>query len=185
MRAHEEDLLVRARRGDAEAFGQLIRPCLDRAYRLALRLLGQAEDAEDAVQDALYKAWRGLAGFQGRARFSTWLYRIVWRECLDRSRRRDEVRLAADVLDPGPDPHERLARTESRQEVQAALLRLPPPYRAVLVLFYLEDMPVKDIANILDLPEGTVKTHLYRARRALRAELDLNGDRMAGGGRER
>lgn len=96
MDANEAELLDAARRGDDEAFGRVVSPYLDRAYGLALRILQHRADAKDAVQDALYKAWKALPQFRGDAKFSTWLYRIVWRARADRNRVCD-----ADRTDPG------------------------------------------------------------------------------------
>lgn len=174
MGTDEAELLRAARKGDQEAFAQLVRPCLDPAYRLALRLLNDAAEAEDALQDALYNAWRALPNFRGHAKFSTWLYRIVWRQCADRWRRRQPEKLeeACVVAGHDGDPAARLERLETRDEVESALRQLPAGYRIVLTLFYIEDLPVKEIAAIVDLPVATVKTHLHRARKELRKRLE-------------
>lgn len=170
MGTGEAELLSAARQGDDEAFGRLVRPCLDRAYRLALRILHDAAEAEDAVQDALYNAWRALPRFRGEAKFSTWLYRIVWRQCVDRARRRRPLALEEGIVasDQSSDPATRFESVETRDEVEQALRRLSVPYRTVLTLFYMEDLPIKEIADIVGLPQGTVKTHLHRARKELR-----------------
>lgn len=169
MNVSEAELLRRAKNGDDQAFGRLVEGCLDQAYRLALRIVGQAE-AEDALQDALYKAWRALPGFRAEAKFSTWLYRIVWRTCVDRARQGQTLPLDTDVLaaTESLDPEKRWEEAEARREVEEALMQLPLAYRTVLTLFYIEDLPVREIAQILDMPVGTVKTHLHRARAAMR-----------------
>lgn len=173
MLESEAELLRKAGRGDDEAFGRLIQPCMDPAYRLALRILGNAQDAEDAVQDALYKAWKALPRFRGEAKFSTWLYRILWRTCMDRTRSRAPAPAEIEPVSPSQefDPEARFEAAEERRAVEAALRRLPLPYQAVITLFYLEDLPLKEVAAILELPVGTVKTHLHRARRSLRTAL--------------
>lgn len=173
MLESEAELLRRAKHGDDQAFGRLVEPSIDPAYRLALRILGDVHDAEDALQDALYKAWKALPRFRGEAKFSTWLYRIVWRTCVDRTRRRDPAPTeVGSVSAPQEfDPEARFEEAEERRTIEAALRRLPLPYQAVITLFYLEDLPLKEVAAILDLPVGTVKTHLHRARRALRTAL--------------
>lgn len=207
MRGEETALVQAARAGDDEAFGRLIRPCVDPSFRLALRMLGDEREAEDAVQEALYKAWRSLPRFRGEAKFTTWLYRIVHRECVDRSRqrRRDPVPIAS-VPETGVtggaegdgargrgaggsgdayiDPAVQVLRSEQRQIVEDALLRLSEPYRVVLTLFYIEDWSLKDIADVLQWPLGTVKTRLHRARYALRRALsgtDIEGERVFDG----
>ena len=124
----------------------------------------------NAVQDALYNAWRALPRFRGEAKFSTWLYRIVWRQCVDRARRRRPLSLEEGIVasDQSSDPATRFESVETRDEVEQALRRLSVPYRTVLTLFYMEDLPIKEIADIVGLPQGTVKTHLHRARKELR-----------------
>lgn len=173
MEVGEAELLRAARGGDDQAFGRLIQTCLDPAYRLAVRILDDPTEAEDAVQDALYKAWRALPRFRADAKFSTWIYRIVWRVCVDYSRRKQSLLLDIDVVDTntGNDPEERWEARETQSEVERALRRLSVPYRTVLTLFYIEDLPMREIADILELPLGTVKTHLHRARNALRKVL--------------
>lgn len=169
----EAELLAAARQGNDEAFAQLVRPCIDPAYRLALRILNDAAEAEDAVQDALYNAWRSLPRFRGEAKFSTWLYRIVWRQCVDRTRRKQPPALEEDIVqsDQRHDPAIHFEATETRDEVEQALRRLSVPYRTVLTLFYIEDLSIKDIADIVGMPVATVKTHLHRARKELRKLL--------------
>lgn len=173
MDTGEVELLAAAQRGDDEAFGKLVRPFIDPAYRLALRMLNDAAEAEDAVQDALYNAWRALPRFRGEAKFSTWLYRIVWRQCADRSRRVKPLALDEDMvqIDQRHDPAGRFETAETRSEIEQALRRLSMPYRTVLTLFYIEDLPIKEIAEIVGLRVGTVKTHLHRARKELRKQL--------------
>lgn len=178
----EAKLLHRAKEGDGQAFAGLVEPCLDQAYRLALRLAGDPGEAEDALQEALYKAWRALPRFRGDARFATWLYRIVYRVAVDRARKAkplpvDDARLldAAGSHDPAAaawyDPESRWEGVEAQRELEAALQKLPPSYRAALTLYYVEGLTVRDIAGVLDVPVGTVKTHLHRARKALKREL--------------
>lgn len=178
----DQELVRKAQEGDDQAFARLVEPCLDPSYRLALRLLRSAHDAEDALQDALYKAWKALPSFRGEARFSTWLYRIVWRTCVDRARRPEPVPAEVEgaAAAGGLDPQVRLEEAEERRAVEAALRRLPLPYQAAVSLFYLEDLPLKQVAEVLGIPVGTVKTHLHRARRELRAAL---ADAPGGDGR--
>lgn len=179
----ERRLLERCRGGDTQAYAVLVERYRSRAYGLALRLVRSEPDAEEVAQDAFVRAWRSIGDFRGDAAFGTWLYRIVWRRALDRSaalrtRRGRETALedapesATAIADPaGPDA------TATRWE---RLTRdLTEPQRAVVTLFYYEDMAVKDIARVLEMPEGTVKTHLSRARATLRA----GPGELEGGGR--
>lgn len=174
--AEEREWIERAQAGDAQAFRRLVERHGDRAYGLALRMLGDASEAEEVAQDAFVRAWRALPRFRGDSAFSTWLHRIVVRCALDRSatlktRRAREVALeeaeaaaleapAQGAVSGGGDHARRLERLlESLSEVQ----------RAVVVLYYYEDRSVDDVSRTLQIPEGTVKTHLHHARALLRA----------------
>jgi RNA polymerase sigma-70 factor (ECF subfamily) len=168
----ERALVARARGGDEEAFRMLVDLHRDRAYGLALRITRSREDAEDAAQEGFVRAWLALPRFRGESSFGTWLHRIVARRALDRSvaRRAREGRETA-LEDAGE-----LASPASATPRDALLARrlerlvdrLSGPQRAVVTLFYTEDRPVEEIAAALGMPENTVKTHLSRARAALR-----------------
>src|SRR5690606_34824420 len=129
-----------------------------------------AAEAEDAVQDALYSAWRGLARFRGGAKFSTWLYRIVWRQCVDRLRRPQPAALTEQAADVSfdNDPATRVETLEAESRVERALRLRPAEYRTVLTQVSSADPPNKDVARTTGLPLGPVKTHLHRARKVLR-----------------
>ena len=162
----------RAQRGDENAFEHLVDHFKDRAYGLALRILRSPADAEEAAQDAFVRAWAALPRFRGESSFSTWLYRIVARRSFDRaallrSRRGREApaEAAPEPADPaGPADSAGLAR-----RMEHLVHELPEMQRAVVTMFYYEDGSVEQVAQALGLPEGTVKTHLSRARAALRA----------------
>ena len=176
----EAQLLERARAGHEDAFRILVERHRDRAYGLALRITRSPANAEDAAQEAFVRAWLALPRFRGDASFGTWLHRIVARRALDRSMaaRRRETR------ETGLEAAERVADTagDERDVLLARRLerlmdRLSAPRRAVVALFYQEDQSVEHIASALDMPENTVKTHLSRARAALReAWLAEEGD---------
>lgn len=167
----EAQLLERARAGHEDAFRILVERHRDRAYGLALRITRSAADAEDAAQEALVRAWLALPGFRGEASFGTWLHRIVARRALDRSmqvRRREGRETSLEAAreladDAGSERDALLAR-----RLERLMDRLSAPQRAVVALFYQEDQSVEHIAEALGLPENTVKTHLSRARAALR-----------------
>ena len=186
----EESLLRRCRAGDTRAFQVLVERYQDRAYGLALRLLRSEPDAEEVTQDAFVRAWRSLADFRGDSAFGTWLYRIVWRRAVDRAatlrtRQKREESLDApagsDDRSGGNRGEERLPATAilSAEEPSRAdpsewerlTESLTEPQRAVVTLFYYEDMALKDVARALEMPEGTVKTHVSRARATLREKL--------------
>jgi RNA polymerase sigma-70 factor (ECF subfamily) len=145
---------------------------LDRAYRLAGLLLGDAHDAEDAVHDALVRAWQRFPELRDRARFDAWLDRIVVNVCRDRMRRSRRVTFL-DIHGHGdvPAPGDTFATFLQRDELTRALTSLDPDLRVVVVLRYWADLSVDDIAARLGVPAGTVKSRLHRAIAALRASL--------------
>jgi RNA polymerase sigma factor (sigma-70 family) len=165
--------VLRARKEDADAFRVLVDRYRHQAHEVALRIVRSPEAAEEAAQDAFVRAWKSLDGFRHDARFSTWLYRIVTRCALDalrRARRRDrrETELAPEAMAALPDPSP-APEGVRRMRLDRILGELDPVPRAVVTLFYLRDLSVEEIGTILDLPTGTVKTHLYRSRATLRA----------------
>jgi len=180
----ERELVARSRDRDEEAFGVLVRMHQDRAVGLAFRITRSRADAEDVAQEAFVRAWLALPGFRGDAAFGTWLHRIVARRALDRAQSlRSRRAREAPLDDAGVDPPA-VSRTAGApgDPLLAARLerlvgRLSPPQRAVVALFYLRDHAVEDIAGTLDMPENTVKTHLARARTALREAWEREGGR--------
>ncbi len=170
--ATDAALVENARRGDEQAFRLLVDRHRHRAYGLALRITRAPEEAEEAAQEAFVRAWLALGRFRGQASFGTWLHRIVARRALDhalarrrRESRQTDVEAAAEVpaavAEPGRDVI--LARRIERLTAQ-----LSAAQHAVVALFYREDLAVAEIAEMLEMPENTVKTHLRRARQALR-----------------
>jgi len=178
----ERDRVARARAGDPEAFRELVETHRDRAYGLALRILRSPPDAEEAAQDAFIRAWRALAGFRGDARFGTWLYRIVARQALDRAavlrtrrERERELDEARGVAAAAPEAGGGI----DRMRIEPLLAGLSDAQRAVVTMFYLEDRSVEQVAAALRMPENTVKTHLSRARAALRRALQCSIEERA------
>jgi len=168
------ELTGRARGGDAEAFRRLVERHRDRAFAVARRIVRTDADAEEVAQDAFVRAWRALPAFRGESRFSTWLHRIVVRQALDRaetlSRRRgreaalDDAPASAGAVEDSTD----FEATHRARRLEALVGSLTPAQRAAITLFYHEDHSVERTAEILQLPVNTVKTHLRRAREALR-----------------
>jgi RNA polymerase sigma-70 factor (ECF subfamily) len=166
----DDELLARHVDGDPAAFGELVVRHRDRLWAVALRTLGNPDDAADALQDALLSAYRGASGFRGSAAVTTWLHRIVVNACLDLARRR-AVRPTEPLL---------IAERETSLSVLAALRTLPPEQAAAVVLVDVEGYPVSEVAEILDVPTGTVKSRCARARARLAAQLcDLDPHRVA------
>ena len=162
--------------GDPDAFGELFRRHRDVLWAVALRTTGDPADAEDALQDAMVSALRAVARFERRSAVRTWLYRIVVNAGLDRLRRS-----AAHPTDPLPehDPVERsdsYGQVEARMDLLAALGTLNPDHRAAVVLVDMEGLPVAEVADILQVPVGTVKSRCARARARL-AEVLAPGNR--------
>lgn len=169
-------LLARHVAGDREAFGLLVNRHRDRLWAVALRTLGDREEAADALQDALVSAFRSAHTFQGRSAVTTWLHRIVVNACLDRARRTatrrtkplddDPQRLDSLVgsAEPADSP---VVRAEVHREVTAALAELPVEQRAALVLVDMQGYPVAEAAELLGVPVGTVKSRCARGRARL------------------
>lgn len=162
-------LVRRARRGDQWAFAQLVERHQHRLFTLAARLLGSSADAEDAVQEALVRAWRSLPRFREGSLFSTWLYRICVNTALDmRSKRRPE---ASETAAERADPRNAFLESELSGDLQRALDELDEAYRVAVVLFDVLGCSYGEIANLTGVPEGTVKSRIYRGRKELAASL--------------
>jgi RNA polymerase sigma-70 factor (ECF subfamily) len=176
VKESDAELVVRARQGDEAAFEQLVLRHQRYVFNLAYRVLGDYTEAEDMTQEAFVRVWRGLSGFRGQARFTTWLYRIVHNLCLNRlpglQRELLQTEPLEEVLaDPGLSPADLFAVREQMAFLHAQMDRLPEKYRLVLTLRYLQHLSYDEIAAALEMPMGTVKTHIHRARRLLRERL--------------
>jgi RNA polymerase sigma-70 factor (ECF subfamily) len=178
--AEEGAWIEQALGGDKSAFGQLMHRYTGAVYNLAYRMLGNVQDAEDAVQEIFLRAYTRLESFDRTRRFSTWLLSIGANYCIDRLRRRrfswftlDDVVFQMPSAEPGP---ERSAlRKEEQEVVQRALQRLPEHYRIVTVLRYWHDMSYDEIAQATGLTESTIKTRLHRARNMMAQALNAEG----------
>jgi RNA polymerase sigma-70 factor, ECF subfamily len=180
----DEELVGLAREGDHLAREELFRRHWDVCYRVSFRLLGSVQDAEDAVQDAMFKAVQHLADFDGRSGFRTWLLRIVSNAALDagrRRRRRPTLRLhdsESSPLEPAvtDDPGQGLQRDDLRRLLDGALSRLSPAMRSTFVLFAEAELSYKEIADCLGVPNGTVMSRIHYARHKLQSYLEGAGD---------
>lgn len=178
-------LISRARGGDREAFGALVEQYRDNVYRLAYRMCGNAYDADEAAQEAFVAAWRALPNFRGDAKFSTWLYRLTTNAAIDVMRREKRHQTVGDgemvdVADDADSPQETVERTEQQEAVQKALSTLSEEYREVLLLRYMEELDYAEIAEVLQLPSGTVKSRINRAKTALKTALLKSGNIFGG-----
>jgi RNA polymerase sigma-70 factor, ECF subfamily len=159
--------------GRSEAFGTLVERYERAVYNLCLRTLRDAEEAKDASQEAFLKAFRAMRTFRPDAKFSTWIFSIAYHACCDRLNRRKRYSDSElpERADPGPGPDAVLERRDEAAELRAAIDALPEKYRAVVTLYHLQGHQYEEIARVLDLPMGTVKTHLFRAKEQLRRQL--------------
>jgi RNA polymerase sigma-70 factor (ECF subfamily) len=164
----EDRALVRlSLAGQTEAFGVLVVRYQKVIYTVALRMLGNPEDARDATQDTFVRAYQSLATFDPHFRFYSWMYRIAVNECLNVTRdRRPKAPLDAEMAGGGS-PYDATLSAEQRQQIDAALLRLTPEQRAVTVLRHFAGQSYGEIAEALVIPEKTVKSRLYAARQRL------------------
>ncbi|MFE7134445.1 RNA polymerase sigma factor SigM [Streptomyces sp. NPDC057638] len=171
----DQDLLAHHVAGDPDAFGELVRRHRDRLWAVALRTLGDREEAADAVQDALMSAFRAAHTFRGQSAVTTWLHRITVNACLDRARKAASRKTApvddTERLEQLLEPHESAAAPAERQDVHrqllAALAKLPVDQRAALVLVDMQGYPVAEAAEVLNVPTGTVKSRCARGRARL------------------
>lgn len=183
---NDKQLIDRCKRGDQEAFDTLFRIYEKRVYNLAYRLSGNYDEANDISVDAFVRVFQALKLFRGDANFSTWLFRIVTNVYLDRRKRTrnkqhlsleeyielDENSVARQVEDPGPTPDLVVEGHERSELLQKAIAALPDYQRTMVVLYHTEGLAYDEIAEVLGLPIGTVKSRLNRARLTLREKLE-------------
>ena len=159
--------------GHSDAFGTLVERYDRAVYHLCLRTLRDVEEARDCTQEAFFKAFRSLRTFKTDARFSTWIFSIAYHACCDRLGRRK--RYSSDEMpdrpDTSPGPAQMAERNDDARALRAAIDALPQKYRTVITLYHLQGKQYDEIARVLDLPMGTVKTHLFRAKEMLRKSL--------------
>ena len=182
MNNDDRRLIADSLRGHSTSFGELVRRYQDRLYNAIYRVVDHPDDALDVVQEAFISAYQSLNHFKGDSEFFTWLYRIAFNAAISQKRRKRAV-LSLDwqsdekhVTEPADEsvdarPGSAMERTEDESMLQRAIQQLPPEYRAVLVLKEIEGRKYEEIADILDVPIGTVRSRLHRARLELRGLL--------------
>jgi len=175
--AEQDDLqlIAASKGGDQDAFAQLVQRYQRRVFNLVYRMLQQYEEATETTQETFLAAWQGLPAFRGDARFATWLYRIAYNCSLKQLEQRKRDKALQVALEAEQD-NAKLADTEIDVRDRQALVRehlshLPAKYRIVLILRHLQDMTYEEMAEILTMPIGTIKTHLFRARNLLKERL--------------
>lgn len=182
----QDDILIRrAAAKDEAAFEKLLTLHEKSVYNLCCRMAGNTEDARDLTQEVFLRVWRTLGQYQFDAAFTTWLYRLTQNVCIDhlrRQKRRQHVSLtvAEDgeearelaIPDPAPLPEEQVLYNEKQRAIRAAMDALPADYRVILELRVVRSLPYEEISRVLDIPAGTVKSRLARARMQLKKILD-------------
>lgn len=182
----EKHIMSRARRGELSAFEELVRLYEKRVYMVALRSTGTPEDAADITQEVFLRAWRSIESFRGDSGFSTWLFRITMNLCVDFARHKQvqpqtqplvgEDETERPIPDHAPTPEEHLENRELGRELAAALDEVSEEHRQIVLLRDVDGMSYTEIAETLEISEGTVKSRLSRARLALRAILLRRGN---------
>jgi RNA polymerase sigma-70 factor (ECF subfamily) len=168
------ELIRRSQAGDTEAFGELVTRYRAKILTLLNRMVRNENDALDLAQEGFLKAWQSIHQFQGRSSFYTWLYKLTVNLAIESIRRRDrgeELELDDSIPSSLPSPGVNYQHTEIREHFNAALAQLSPEQRAVIGLKELEDMPYREIANVLNVSIGTVMSRLYHGRKKLQSIL--------------
>ena len=182
---NEARLVKRAKQGDMRAFEELILQHEKIVYNVALRMMNHSEDAKDISQEVFLKAYRNIGNFDERSQFSTWIYRITANTCIDEMRKRrgrqsfsleeelenEEGSMQRQVADEGETPEESMLRAEQKSEILQALESLSPEHKAAVILRDIKGLSYEEIAEILELTLGTVKSRISRGRNQLKQEI--------------
>lgn len=187
--ADERKLVRLAKKGDTDAFEQLVEMHSSRIYSIALRMVGNPVDAEDLAQEAFLRIWRGLEGFNMDAKFSTWVYRLTTNVCIDylrKEKKNNNVPLFTEddegeetelqIPDQRYSPEQKMEQEQLLRSVEQAMNSLDPQYRQILTLRELGGLSYDEISRQLDLKEGTVKSRIARAREQMRRLLMADGN---------
>lgn len=191
----DKKLVERAKTGDNRAFEELMYMYKDKIYYLAYRMLGNSQEAEDIGQETFLRVYTNLHRYDDQHKFSTWIYRIATNLCIDRIRKKkanyslDDYRNEEEgmdwystIPDDNKTPEEEVIYLEEQDTIQRALLKLPPKYRVIMSLKYVQDLSVQEISDIVNLSTATVKTRLHRGREYLRKQLIESGNVREGRG---
>lgn len=175
---HTEDLyhIDKVKNGDHASYAFLVNKYKDMVYSIAIKILRDADDANDIAQDCFIKAYQQIHKFEGKSKFSTWLYTIVYRTCVTKLKENKVETVAmgdeiSEISDHLPGQFEQLQARQVKQYVQAAIQKLPQIDALLVTLYYINDLPVKEIEEITGLSKPNIKIKLYRARKVLEKDL--------------
>ena len=188
MSISDEELVHRVKGGDRSAFDQIVEEHKEKAFRIALRMVRNEDDAQDLTQEAFVRVFEGVGRFEGKSSFFTWFCRILMNLCIDHQRSKKRWFLwGASVDQPEEfsfipkalekvrsgelDPLHRIEKRQLRVQIKKCLKGFPPRQRAVFILRHYQEMPLREIGEVLEMAEGTVKSHLFRSIRTLQSEL--------------
>jgi RNA polymerase sigma-70 factor, ECF subfamily len=171
-------------KGDQNAFGEIVEMYKDKVFQISYRMLGNRHEAEDIVQEAFIRAYVNIQRYNLELKFSTWLYRITTNLCIDRIRKKkpdyyldaevkgtEGLTMYSQVPSKTTLPEDDVESLELQDTIQKEIMKLPEKYRSVIVLKYIEELSLKEISEILEMPLGTVKTRIHRGRETLRKRL--------------
>ncbi|WP_413376823.1 RNA polymerase sigma factor SigW [Alkalihalobacillus sp. 1P02AB] len=177
-------IIKEVKKGDEQAFAELVELFKDKVYQVAYRMVGNSYEAQDVAQEAFLRAYTNIEQYDINRKFSTWLFRIATNVAIDRLRKKkpdyylqEEVKGAdgltyeSQIATDEALPEEQVVTLELQEWVQDEINRLPLKYRTVIILKYIEDLSLKEISDILDMPVSTVKTRIHRGREALRKRM--------------
>jgi len=171
----QQELVDRARRGDHDAFAALAGAALFRLDAAARLILRDPDQAKDAVQETLVRAWRDLPTLRSPDRFDAWLHRLLYRACIDEARRLRRHRVDVELTSiDAPAGDDGVSVTNDRDQLERGFSRLDPEARALIVLHHYLDLPLPEVAIALGIPLGTAKSRLHRALQSMRAALDAD-----------
>ncbi|MFT8363110.1 MAG: RNA polymerase sigma factor SigW [Sporolactobacillus sp.] len=184
MEAKEKKLIKRIKKGDHQAFAEMVDDYKNKVYIICFRMVGDRQEAEDLTQETFLRAFRFIGQFDSTRKFSTWLFRIATNLSIDALRRKkpgvsldaelpgtEGLALESVLPDKQATPDEQMVQSELEAAVQKEIQRLPEKYRTAIILKYMEDLSLKEISEIMGIPVATVKTRIHRGREMLRKYL--------------
>ncbi len=187
---NEERIVCELKNGNYTVFKEIIDLFKNRVFGMAYKFTNDYDEAQDLSQEIFLKIYKEIGGFRFESKLSTWIYRISINTCLDWKRKNSKVKMLStnvlndddetidiDIKDDGLLPDELFIRSESQREVHELVYELPDKYKSVIIMYHFNNMSYQDISTALDIPERTVETRLYRARRLLKDELIKLSDR--------